>query len=60
MAIKTKEEYEAAKKTLREHFAECNCFLPMISCTLDIEQLREEAAEYYFASKENAIAAQGA
>lgn len=50
----TAEQYAEAMSKLRAHFLECNCFLPYVSCTLEIDSLRQEAGEYNADRREDA------
>lgn len=45
--VKTDAQYEAAKNRLRKHYAKCNCFLPNTSCYLWVEQLEQDASDYW-------------
>ncbi len=51
--------YEEAKKYLRMHFEECNCFLPNVSCELKIDALKQEASDYYLSNGPNRMVPHG-
>lgn len=46
MKIKNEKEYQKALTKLRKHFQKCDCFLPNLTCTEEIEDLKTMAWGY--------------